>query len=595
MIVLLKNDFKYRYKMDLSNYAIHLTAAELEYELNIRGIFNLSTQRLRTTALRDQMNKENSGILSAPKRSEGLNVVEEVSKCKSIFENITECLISSNREYELPRCVSRLYHLESRLDRIIPVDETTKSDLVALSDCVYNALVQVCDCINRSKASRTTPQSQSDNLVEQQSVNVIDQPRPSNVDALNKSLREFSEKINEINFNNASDLEGAVGVDRSAETRESLIDLHSLTHEERTDIQNALGEIGNINPFRGTPKSNIGNVPYLNKTPVSIPLRQQSSGNIQPPLSDRTEQRHDYRHAYQHPNIYRDIRSSQIPRFGSETYSTNSRKSVPVHQWRISFSGERDGMHLYDFLSQLELFQRSEGVTDNAMMYSVIHLLTGRARLWYMSVYEQFRDWPQVANAMKKEFLPANYDYLLFSDINNRTQKSQESFSEFLTHMQALFKCLSIPLDESHKLYIVQRNLSPRYSMAIAPLELRSLQELSDACRRIDNASLHANRETFSLPFGNSRSELCVVQQPHNNVNSRQFGPIQPVRNPKSICWNCQTVGHSHRECNGPRNGIFCFGCGARGVRTPNCVRCRGNGPRDLAASAPAPNPDPQP
>lgn len=53
------------------------------------------------------------------------------------------------------------------------------------------------------------------------------------------------------------------------------------------------------------------------------------------------------------------------------------RRSIPVHQWRIEFSGEGRGPHLYDFLFQLCLHHRSEHVSDREMLVSVAHLLSG--------------------------------------------------------------------------------------------------------------------------------------------------------------------------------------------------------------------------
>lgn len=154
---------------------------------------------------------------------------------------------------------------------------------------------------------------------------------------------------------------------------------------------------------------------------------------------------------------------------------------------------------MLEFVCQVEIYQRSEQVFSAELIYSIIFLLTGRARLWYQSVYISFRSWDEVVAAMKKEFLPPNHEFSLFTEINNRAQRSNESYAEFITHIQVLFNCLSVPISEQHKLFIVQRNLFPRY--AVAPLEIRSLQELSDACRRIDNAPSNSNRQALNLPF----------------------------------------------------------------------------------------------
>lgn len=48
--------------MDLHNYPLNLFSAELEHELNIRGLFNISNNRIKTASLRDLMLKESLGI-----------------------------------------------------------------------------------------------------------------------------------------------------------------------------------------------------------------------------------------------------------------------------------------------------------------------------------------------------------------------------------------------------------------------------------------------------------------------------------------------------------------------------------------------------
>lgn len=40
---------------------IHLSTHELEYELNIRGVFNLSSRRLKTSSLSEFLKKESIG------------------------------------------------------------------------------------------------------------------------------------------------------------------------------------------------------------------------------------------------------------------------------------------------------------------------------------------------------------------------------------------------------------------------------------------------------------------------------------------------------------------------------------------------------
>lgn len=67
-----------------------------------------------------------------------------------------------------------------------------------------------------------------------------------------------------------------------------------------------------------------------------------------------------------------------------------SQKCVPVHQWKVFFSGDGKGLHLYDFLSQISMYKRSEQVSDEEMLASIVHLLNGRARLWYQAEFDLY-------------------------------------------------------------------------------------------------------------------------------------------------------------------------------------------------------------
>lgn len=307
---------------------------------------------------------------------------------------------------------------------------------------------------------------------------------------------------------------------------------------------------------------------------------------------------HDYQpinfRDYREPNQGNNVYTSQQP-----TFRNHVRKTVPINQWRINFSGDGQGLHLYDFLSQVAMLQRAEQVSDEELLYSVVHLLSGRAKQWYGSVYGTFNSWRDLVDAFKYEFLPTNYEYSLLDDISNRKQKSTESFGEYLTHMQSLFRCVSLPIPEQHKLYIVQKNLSPRYSLCVAPIEIRSLKQLAEVCRRVDSANT-TNRTAIGLPF--EQQSQNSGSRWRNNYRSNQVHEIeneqisaedcenelcavrhQRRQNPSTVekksdrennCYNCKKSGHAFRTCPEPRKGVFCYICGGQDVTSKTCNRC---------------------
>lgn len=176
-------------------------------------------------------------------------------------------------------------------------------------------------------------------------------------------------------------------------------------------------------------------------------------------------------------------------------FGRQRRKTVPVHQWKLSYSGDGQGLHLYDFLSEIRMFQRSEGVTEAELLSSVVHLLSGRARMWYRSWFDTFKFWDDLVAGINKEFLPPKYVYKLLNNISNRRQKPTENFAEYLNLILTMFKHLTIPIVDQHTLCIIEDNMLPKYAIATSVIEINSLEQLSNVCRRVDFAYVCSARK----------------------------------------------------------------------------------------------------
>lgn len=602
--------------MDLINYPLHLTSNELDYELNIRGISNVSNNRVKTSTLRKQLNDEEKGLLEAPKSSELFDANAEFFQCRDSFDDILEKYeqaIGSKLFAEIPRCISRLWHVQMRLERIRPHDVESANNIDLLLASVYDLIVRVNETDKTTRkpaaARRVTTHAPLTNLSSGNETTPIARPLPnhtaigspsmrptptrnvtiappafhpySSTDC-NTSLDRITTQIDAMHFSNFENT--ACG---NASSNETLIEFN----------ENAESVPQNPNVFR-----RVEQIPrtfervadsYAAAHNLRAPQPFMQMQCAQPPVAQQTFVHNpfaDYDAGF-NPQL-----RNQMPQGNraADSYIPRSRprNAVPINQWKITFSGDGNGLHLYDFLKQVQIFQRAENVSDDEMLHSIIHLLAGRARSWYFSVVDHFVSWPQIVTAMKREFLPSNYEYMLFSDISNRVQKPNESFAEFITHMQSLFNCLATPLGEEHKLFVVQKNLLPRYAMAIAPLQLRTLSELNDACRRIDNAASIANRNTYSMPYETPQPKHNVFAVQYDNVAPISVSRSGPVR--RERCWNCEGEGHSYRECTRARTGVFCYKCGAKNVTTTNCRICSGNGRSGPAPNGPARDPSNQ-
>lgn len=283
------------------------------------------------------------------------------------------------------------------------------------------------------------------------------------------------------------------------------------------------------------------------------------------------------------------------------------RKAKPIYQWQLKFSGEKD-LSLNDFLDQAEMLARSEGFTDEDLFASILHLLSGRAYAWYREVYSTLYSWRQFKQAIRQEFLPEDYEYLLRWEIDNRVQGKDETFGSYLTAMKGLFKCLERPMSEIDQLYAVRKGLHYSYAMSLATCEIRTLEQLGKICKRIDNTKLLMDRQKHAYIPRNALLEpnYSIPSASRNTRQVNAFDDIEPqydifayegrkkshmppekreistqtVRSTagnstgKVICFNCREDGHNYRECYLPKQGIFCFRCGEKDVTSVNCTKC---------------------
>lgn len=618
---------------------IYLTTQEVEYELGIRNVRNIAgTNRKKVSTLNELLEREDQGLENAPKHSKMFNPTEEIESCCLIFEDIVEKAEEAAKTsslLELIRCSHRWLHLQLRLERIEGLSEKECVDVESLLDSTYDASFRVNKKIlemNNKKNKNTLLTKSNENesaLIEKNKdkdpiIEIFDENRRDSLIDLNLLSPKDREDIRMEKYREARlSLNPKAPLFRPSieNPRQHEFTLESQRSEQLETSQSRWDKIMGLAEYRISRSNNDQNVDLsaLRKKENVLPQffstqnrnfqPENNIGNINSQLRTNPSEQHD---------IYR----SRQRNYSNDRMIPN-RKYVPINQWPIRFSGDNRGMNLLEFLASLSMFQESERVSDTEMKVSVYHLLYGRARLWYHSIHDYLHSWQEVVLEMKKEFLPANYNYLLFCDILGRTQKSNETFGEYITHMQALFKCLEIPIAGSHKLFIVQRNLLPKYATSIAPLEIESLQHLIDACRRIDNAVSTSNRGFTSLPFQQYSQFSRQRSFSNNNNNHHQYNVneveekwdapevnamrrgdnnnrflnrrseatnILPNNNESQRCWNCNQNGHRFKDCRNSRNGVFCYRCGARDVVVNNCRKCAENQKQSSGNAGPSQN-----
>lgn len=711
----------------------YLEPDELNYELMIRGIYNVGNSRTRTAALSKALSNEKNGVSSFPVNCGDLfSSSDEINVCEIIYNSILSTNIDSRQGSEgVIICSSRLTHLIMRLDRITAKTDQENERLVKLISCAketYQKLNNIPIPSPRSPENITRIAQPPENAVARRSTENMSKHFQSSNENVDRASTEGAVGVSAIgsdpmvetliNFQ-VDQMAGSENYRRSwpggpvrkstgavpkrvqpnrvptpdtfsnfpndFQRNESLFEERLISPQERIDIRHEMALLtkDRVNPH--PPK--ISNSNQRDSVPFSVYLENQETTAIDRPhyvsmfnaqqvvqsnrpavqqIVNEKDQSKETRYAQQQYHRYDRVEGQQIyepqvrkdvplendrlynnhaGRFETrDAYDVNRRvfdrspKYVPVHQWKIFFSGDGKGLHLYDFLSQIAMYRRSEQVSDEEMLASIVHLLVGRARLWYQAEFDLINTWADLVSGLKNEFLPPNYNFVLLNDISNRAQKPHESFAEYMTHMQSLFKWVSIDLSESHKLFIVQKNLLPKYAIGVASRDIRTLTELSQVCRRMDGVFRQAQlqipfqeipnmqysrtypkpREVHELLYNSNSNEqhfeqpteyggeleCCEIRRRGNHDNNRygrRFCETDRSEQEPSaatrvlVCWNCSQNGHSYLSCSQPRNKKFCYRCGKPDVIVTMCPKCQGNERGNSVTQSAEPNaPDAQ-
>lgn len=315
--------------------------------------------------------------------------------------------------------------------------------------------------------------------------------------------------------------------------------------------------------------------------------------------------------------------ASRTSTFAPQSSQTPRTKPVPANQWRVSFSGDekssRSDLPLHEFLQQVKGFQRAEKLSDDDVLNSMIYLLQGRARRWFMNRQTSFRTWVHFEEALRSEFLPHGYDFSILSELENFRQLKTQTISSFLTDIESKFSSMSTPLADTHQVYYARRNLLPHFAMALAAHDIQNLEQLRVVGRRLESVSLktpnpptksvnwvpsenfrpkHSSRSINAMerddPYAEteiseeeSEPEICYLRKDvQKNNKSTQKAAKQVVAQANTSgssnrfparCTRCKQTGHPRNQCVNPEKPDFCFKCGLRDVRVPECPNCSEN------------------
>lgn len=180
-------------------------------------------------------------------------------------------------------------------------------------------------------------------------------------------------------------------------------------------------------------------------------------------------------------------------------------------------------------------------------------------------------DWDSLANLLKEEFQPPDYDERLWDEIKNRTQGLSESIGIYYAVMINLFARLSEPISDEQRIKLLLRNIDPYYQKQLSLTDVTSENQLLKLRRKIEKTK--ASIDNFVAPSRNTSS--LEPDLAYNPVSRSRYSEMAAdnSRSDSRHCWNCQQEGHISKSCSTPAK-IHCYRCDEPNVTKASCHKC---------------------
>lgn len=275
------------------------------------------------------------------------------------------------------------------------------------------------------------------------------------------------------------------------------------------------------------------------------------------------------------------------------------------------------------FIQRVTEFCEARSIPDTKVLSYATEIFVGDALHWYRSVKGQVSGWVELTSLLKQDFSQSDFDYRLLSEIRSRSQGESENISIYLSIMSGLFSRLSKTLSEEDKIEIILHNIRPCYASILASVpSITDIDTLRTLCRNYENiqARLADFREPprrssdtlapeFAYVGSNSNRNNSFKNYNYKNNNNNKFNhtnnnntiynnkphytnnnnnhcnksfnntkQIHAIEAPpvKSLyCPRCRCNSHNLRQCKANKDNIYCFVCGEKGVKTPQCPKCK--------------------
>jgi len=249
-----------------------------------------------------------------------------------------------------------------------------------------------------------------------------------------------------------------------------------------------------------------------------------------------------------------------------------------LNGWKIKYSGV--GVSVDNFIYRVETLTK-ETLEGNftVLCKNASVLFEGKANEFYWRYHKAHGEvvWDAFCAALRQQFRPSRDDGDIEELIRNTKQKPNETFDCFYETISGLVDQLEVPWTPHKLVRVLKNNLRPEIRHELLNIEIRSVSELREICRRREDFLADIKRYSGYARGSLFKREVSELNKEQENMETEIESENEvDIEAFSLLCWNCRKEGHRYQDCVSERR-IFCYGCGTANTYKPNCSKCSKN------------------
>lgn len=284
-----------------------------------------------------------------------------------------------------------------------------------------------------------------------------------------------------------------------------------------------------------------------NTSLTSTATTRNADNNIQP----QTQTAHASNASNSQPNTHHQQNphvshthpalSQQFSRNTFNDFAHDLRHREQIWKWNLSYSGDNPKASASEFLQLINDRAFFRRVSHEEILMSMTDLLTGTALRWYRNnlTLNPFTNWNDFTKRFIQDFEPSHQSEMLLEHIRNRQQQPNESVVKYFAEIEDLFLRLPFVPQDITRIKILRKNILPEYIQALALFSCETVEELRNACKKLELGKAMSNQRYQSVP-------AQYYQQSQPSYNPRPQFNHRPQYNNNNQNFN--NFSHSYNQ-----------------------------------------------